>query len=345
MKKYLFYLVLSALSVSLFAQSKNGQTPYLTKSFVNQSISNVEVNTSGGSISVEGVDPSQVRVEVYVNANNNDNLTKEEIKARLDENYELSISVDNNKISAIARPKERNMNWKKGLSISFKVFAPKTISTRLVTSGGSISLQDLSGSQSFTTSGGSLHVDNLSGETDGRTSGGSIHVSNSKDDIKLTTSGGSIHAENCSGNLRLSTSGGSLDLTGLKGNIEANTSGGSINGSSIEGELSTSTSGGSIHLNDMMCSLETSTSGGSIDVSIKQFGKYLKISNSAGNIALEIPGSKGVDLALSGQRISVPSMQNFNGKVDKEEVEGKLNGGGIPVTVRAGSGKISLTMK
>jgi uncharacterized protein YggU (UPF0235/DUF167 family) len=329
----------------LFAQEKN-QTPYLTKSLANESISNVEVKTSGGSISVAGVAASEARVEVYVNANNNNGkeISKEEIQERL-ENYDLNITVSNSKVSAIAKPKERNMDWKKSLSISFKVYAPKNINSDLATSGGSISLKDLSGSQSFATSGGSLHIDNLSGETDGKTSGGSIHVTNSKDDIKLATSGGSIHADNCTGNIRLATSGGSLNLSDLSGNIEANTSGGTVNGNNIKGELSTNTSGGSIRLRDMMCSLETSTSGGSINVGIKEFGKYLKINNSSGSIDLDIPGNKGVDLSLSGQRISVPTLQNFNGKVEKEEVEGKLNGGGIPVTVRAGSGRINLTMK
>lgn len=346
MKKVLFHLMLAGMAISLNAQNKTGEEPYLTKSFANASIKDVDVKTSGGSISVEGVNPSEARVEVYVNANNSsDNLSKEEIKRRLEENYDLDVSLSNNTLGAIAKPKEKNMNWKRSLSISFKVFAPKNINTDLATSGGSISLTSLSGSQEFSTSGGSLHVDNLSGKVKGRTSGGSIHVANSKDDINLSTSGGSIHAENSTGNLRLSTSGGSLDLTHLNGNIEANTSGGSINGNNIEGELVTSTSGGSVHLSDLACSLEASTSSGSIDVSMRSLGKYIRLSNSGGNIDLEIPGGKGVDLKLSGNKISTPALANFNGSMDNNEVEGKLNGGGVPVTVRAGGGKVSLAMR
>ncbi len=338
--------MIAGISISVNAQSETSKEPYLTKSFTDASINNVEVKTSGGSISVEGVNASEARVEVFVNPNNSsDNISKEDIKRRLEENYDLNVSLSNNTITAIAKPKERNMNWKRSLSISFKVFSPKNITSDLETSGGSISLKNLSGSQDFATSGGSLHVDNLSGKVKGRTSGGSIHVANSKDDINLSTSGGSIHAENCNGDLRLSTSGGSINLTGLKGNIEANTSGGSINGNDIEGELSTSTSGGSIRLNDLTCSLETSTSAGSIDVSVKELGKYIKISNSGGNIALTIPRNKGVNLRLSGNKVSAPAMTNFNGSMDNNEVEGKLNGGGIPVTVRAGGGKVSLLMR
>lgn len=346
MKKVLFHLMLTGLTLSSSAQFQTGEEPYMTKSFPKESIDNVEVKTSGGSISVEGVNASEARVEVFVHPNNSsDNFSKEEIKGVLEENYDLSVSVSNNKVTAVAKTKERNMNWKKSLSISFKVFAPKKISSKLETSGGSISLKNLSGSQDFTTSGGSLHVDNLSGEVKGRTSGGSIHLANSKDDINLATSGGSILAENSSGNLRLSTSGGSINLSGLKGDIEANTSGGSINGNNISGELSTSTSGGSVRLSDLTCSLEASTSSGSMDVSMTALGKYIKLSNSGGNIDLAIPGNKGVNLKLSGRRVSTPALTNFNGSVDNNEVEGKMNGGGIAVTATAGGGKVNLTVK
>ena len=293
-----------------------------------------------------GVSGSEARVEVYVNANNNGRqISPEEIKQRLEENYDLTISVSNNKVSSIAKQKDRNINWKKSLSISFKVFTPKNINSDLGTSGGSISLSNLSGSQSFRTSGGSLHVDNVNGETDGETSGGSIHVENSGDNIKLTTSGGSIHASNCTGKLRLMTSGGSIDLSSLKGDIEANTSGGSINGNDIQGELSTGTSGGSVRLSDMACSLKASTSAGSIDVSMEKLGKYIKISNSGGNIDLAIPSDKGVNLDLSGRKVSTSDISNFKGKMEDDRIEGKINGGGIPVTVNAGSGRVNLSVK
>jgi DUF4097 and DUF4098 domain-containing protein YvlB len=136
-----------------------------------------------------------------------------------------------------------------------------------------------------------------------------------------------------------------LDLTDLKGDIEARTSGGTVHGKNIAGELVTHTSGGSVHLNDLSCSLEASTSGGNIDVSIKQLGKYVKISNSGGNIDLELPKGKGMDLELSGDKIKTDKLENFSGKFGEDEVNGKLNGGGVPVRVEAGSGKISLALR
>ena len=43
--------------------------------------------------------------------------------------------------------------------------------------------------------------------------------------------------------------------------------------------------------------------------------------------------------------VKVAGRANFSGSVEDDEIDGKLNGGGIPITVRAGSGRIDMTMK
>lgn len=341
MKKIFLLLFIITASLAVTAQEK---TPYMTKSLSSESVKSTEVQTSGGSISVTGVNSAaETKVEVYISSNNGrDNISKEEIEKRLQE-YDLNVTVSNNKLTAVAKPKHRDFDWKKGLSISFRIYVLKNISTDLTTSGGSISLTNVTGDQQFTTSGGSLHVNNVGGKIDGRTSGGSIKLENSRDDIELTTSGGSIDASNSEGKIRLTTSGGSLSLKDLKGDIKATTSGGSVNGRNVSGELITHTSGGGIHLSDMSCSLEASNSGGGIDIEMKELGKYVKISNSGGGIDLKLPKNKGVDLDLSGGRIKTDQLGNFDGKIEDDSVQGKLNGGGVPVRVRSSSGRISLT--
>ena len=347
MKKYFFVFALACYSLEMNAQNNQDKEPYSTKSLAKESIKNVQVKTSGGSISVSGGNSSEARIEMYVQQNNykSNPMTKEEIQKRLDEDYDMSIEVSNNKLTAIAKQKHDIWDWKKSLNISFKVFVGENVSTDLSTSGGSISLLKLSGTQDFSTSGGSLHVDDVTGKINGKTSGGSIHISNSKDDIDVRTSGGSITAEKCSGKMKLYTSGGSLRLADLKGNIDANTSGGSIEGRNIDGELVSHTSGGSIHLNDLAGSLDASTSGGHIDVAITTLGKYVKIHNSGGNVELQIPKNAAVDLDLSASRVKTDALNNFSGTKEDDEIKGKLNAGGIPVTVRSSSGSIHLSLK
>lgn len=336
-------LLLLSQAFTALAQDAD-QQPYLNKSFANASIKNVNVKTSGGSITIMGGSAADAHVEVYVNPNNNngETVSKEELTKRM-QDYTLDVSMSGSELEVSAKPKSNfNLNWKRPLSISFKIYVPKTASSNSNTSGGSIHLSNLSGDENFTTSGGSLTVTELSGNVKGRTSGGSIHVSNSQNNIDLRTSGGSITAENCKGNIELTTSGGSLNLNNLNGTIHAQTSGGSIHGDHISGELITGTSGGSVNLMDLACSLETSTSAGSINVQMKELGKYVKINGSVGHVDLQLPGGKGLDLNLHGSRVNASLNGSFNGEKEKNRVVGKLNGGGVPVSVSTSIGGINV---
>jgi len=341
MKTYLLLLFIACQSCVALAQDNWNKTPYETKSLANDGIKDVFVETSGGSIAVSGASGEAPRVEMYVHGNNNNELSREEIKKRLDEDYDVEVSVSNHELHAIAKRKHEggfNWDWRRQLNISFKVFVPKQVSTHLNTSGGSIHLDNLSGDEKFSTSGGSLHLDALTGLIKGETSGGSIEVSNSSNDINLETSGGSIHASNCQGKIHLETSGGSLHLSSLKGSIDANTSGGSVEANNIDGELKTGTSGGSVNLTQLSCSLEASTSGGSMNVELVHAGKYVKLDVSGGHVTLRLPAKQGYDLNLSANRITKPdNLNGFNGEWEKDHVHGSINGGGIPVSVDASS--------
>jgi len=338
MKKLLTFLLAAALSTAAFAQTDNA--PYLTKSFTGTSVQNVLAQTSGGSITVNGVAGSEARIEVYIKGQNNKTLSKAQIDERLAEDYTFDISASGGRLNAIATNKNKLFNWKNGLSISFKIFVPKNVSTKLNTSGGSIVMNDLNGDHDFSTSGGSLSLDKLTGNINGNTSGGSINVANSKNQITLTTSGGSIKAQNCSGNINLNTSGGSLSLADLDGTIEANTSGGSVSASNISGELVTHTSGGSMALQNISGSLDASTSGGSITATLTKMGKYLTLDNSGGSINLKMP-NQGLNLKLRANRIKINQLTNFSGSKDEDSVDGTVNGGGVPVKVST-SGSITV---
>lgn len=339
MKTYALPLFIACNTVFAFGQNGN-KTPYETKSLANDAIKSVYVETSGGSISVSGAAPGETaRVEIYVNGNNNQEYSKEEIKKRLDQDYKLEVSVSNHEIHALAKRKhEGGFNWNgnRQLSISFKIYVPKQVTTRLNTSGGSISLDNLSGEENFSTSGGSLHINSLTGIIKGETSGGNIEVLNSKDNINLETSGGSIRASNCEGKIKLETSGGSLHLEALKGSINANTSGGSVLANNIEGELTTGTSGGSVNLTKLACSLNASTSGGSMNVELLHIGKYVKLDVNGGHIDLKLPLKQGMNLSFSAEKINNPTIiSGFSGEWDKTHVKGSVNGGGVPVNVDA----------
>ncbi len=334
------------LSLCLTAAGQgNDNSLFLTKSLTKDEIKEVYARTSGGGIVVSGAPVNEARIEVYVRSNNHDEFSKEEMKKRIEEDYDLDVTASSGKLTATAKPKLSNLNSKKALTISFSIYVPKNASTDLSTSGGNIDLNNLTGTQEFRTSGGSLTLDELSGKLDGKTSGGNISLSNIiSDDVALTTSGGRITAENCNGKLELFTSGGNIEMEKLKGTIDAKTSGGTVRGTQIEGELITHTSGGSISLKDFSGSVDASTSGGNIDMEIKKPGKYITASNSGGNIKLRMPGDLGLDLKLRAEHIQINTLKNFTGDQDEHKITGKINGGGVPVDIST-SGTISLALE
>ncbi len=347
MKRLLFTILLAPLTLSAFAQNDRTETPYQTKTF-SGNLTNVRVETSGGGITVEGGSRADVLVELYVKPNNwpKNNLSKDEIEERLRE-YDIQMRTDGNTVVAIAKRKGSNvMDWKRSISVSFRVYTPRKMATNLETSGGGIRLSHLTGRQTFGTSGGGLDLLDLTGDVKGHTSGGGIHLSDwrsdrSTDKIDLETSGGGIEATNATGQIRLETSGGSIRLHNLNGKISAETSGGGVTGDGITGELITGTSGGSIRLTNVAGSLEATTSAGSLTVELTKLGDYLKLSTSAGSVRVQMPLNKGMNIDVSGDHVSMP-LSNFNGVSEKDRVKGKLNGGGMPVAISASSGSVSV---
>jgi hypothetical protein len=331
------------LFITLASVAQKDEKPYMVKTFSANAIKNLKMTTSGGGLSVVGTTESEARIEVYVKSNNwngSDNLSKEELEERL-QKYELNIAQEGNTLVATA--KNKNNTWdKKSLSIGFKAFVPENIITDLNTSGGSISVKNITGNAVGRTSGGSISVMKCKNKIALKTSGGSISADNCSGDIDLTTSGGSISASDLDGTIDLITSGGSISLDNLKGNTRAITSGGSIKATELRGESMVKTSGGSITLREIYGTLDAATSAGSLDAEIMELGKSLNLSVSSGSMNVRMPMNKGMDLDCSAQKVNMGTLANFDGEVDKSYVRGKANGGGVPVKMRVSSGNLTV---
>lgn len=338
MKKLFTTTIIAFLAIATFAQDGK---PYMVKTFNASAIENVGVRTSGGGITIEGTSDTQARVEVYIKGNNWKDIDKEEIEDRL-QDYDLSVSLNGGTLACIAKNKESMSNWKSGLSISFKIYSPVNVNTDLSTSGGGIKMRNLAGNLKFRTSGGGLELEDLDGTIKGSTSGGGIDLVNCDNKVDVRTSGGGISAKECDGEINLSTSGGGISLANMNGYVKARTSGGGISADYLEGELQASTSGGGISLNHIRANVKASTSAGSINANIDEVGDFLDLSTTAGNITIDLPNNEGYDLDLSGNKVSMSGLNNFSGSKSEKRMDGKVNGGGMEITARASSGRVSI---
>lgn len=299
-------LMIQALAANDSADSTRKEEPYRIESFNIDGPGTLDVKTSGGHITVEGSSSKTVRVEMYVKKNGR-YLQPEDTNL---EDWEIDITQSGNSVKATAK-RESSGNWSffgndNNFSISFVIYTPKEMSTDLKTSGGHIKTQGLKGEQKIATSGGHLELTRLEGTVEARTSGGHINISDVIGDLQARTSGGHINVRNSEGVLHVKTSGGHIDLSDVSGSVKA------------------------------------STSGGHIKADLKSINQFVELRTSGGNVKIRVPEDMGFDLNLRGSYVRT-NLKNFSGEVDRNEVEGKLNGGGAKISARTSGGTVSLT--
>ena len=295
-----FVMMLTAVKMG-WAQSSSDA--YKIERFAVNDNVKISVETSGGSIDVIGKNTDEVTVEMYVRKRN------KYIKANdadLDE-WDITISERGNEVTAHAKRKKGNgWNWNRNnASISFVVYTPKSSTSDVRTSGGSIDLANLEGKQTGRTSGGSISAEGIFGDIEVRTSGGSITIYDVQGSANARTSGGRIKVESVSGNVDVRTSGGSISLEDIEGSVDA------------------------------------STSGGSINAEVTSPSDFIDLRTSGGSITVFVPKNGGYDLDLDGNRVRA-ELVNFQGEHEKDEVKGTMNGGGIRIKARTSGGSVRL---
>lgn len=302
-----FILLLGSLLILtaslLFGQ--NERDAYRIESFSTNDSPAVDIQTSGGSISVYGHDSNEVKVVMYASRGRN-YLSPSDTDLS---DFDIDISQSGNRITAYAN---REGKWSnifrsdKNISISFEVYAP---------TGSSV---------------------------DGKTSGGSVSAENFHNELNLKTSGGSVSAKNSTGTIALSTSGGSVNLDDVTGTISAKTSGGSLNINRVFGTADLKTSGGSVRINDSGGKLTASTSGGSITADFSEFSDDISLRTSGGNIRINLPQADHFDLDLSGMRVQT-ELRNFTGSSERNSIKGRVGEGGPKVTAKTSGGRVELS--
>jgi DUF4097 and DUF4098 domain-containing protein YvlB len=149
------------------------------------------------------------------------------------------------------------------------------------------------------------------------------------------------------GRVNLHTGDGKIDLAGFKGDMDLHSGDGSENLESVDGKLHASTGDGHITAQGRFDELELKTGDGHVEVRAAQ-GSTLaagwRLETGDGNVSLELPSELSADVSLhtSDGHIDLDMPIVTEGKIRQNEVHGKLNGGGGPLTIRTGDGSIHL---
>ncbi|MFH5832310.1 DUF4097 family beta strand repeat-containing protein [Halalkalibaculum sp. DA3122] len=277
--------------------------PYRIEEFNINAPGELEVRTSGGHITVEASETDLVRVEMYVRRGGRELSPSD---TDLDD-FDINISQSGSTVKAIAEKESKFWNWgRNNLSISFVVYTPREMQTRLRTSGGHISVSGIEGNQRLSTSGGHLEMTNMRGIVEARTSGGHIEIRDFAGQMDARTSGGHIEAEQAEGSINLRTSGGHIALKQIAGSIEAR------------------------------------TSGGNIEAELTGVDEGVTLNTSGGHINISVPDGIALNIDLKGSRVST-RLNNFTGEVERDEVSGSLNGGGPTLSARTSGGRVRIS--
>jgi DUF4097 and DUF4098 domain-containing protein YvlB len=149
------------------------------------------------------------------------------------------------------------------------------------------------------------------------------------------------------GRVNLHTGDGKIDLAGFKGDMDLHSGDGSENLEGVDGKLHASTGDGHITAQGRFDELELKTGDGHVEVRANQ-GSTLaagwRLETGDGNVSLEIPSELSADVSLhtSDGHIDLDMPIVTEGKIRENEIHGKLNGGGSPLTIRTGDGSIHL---
>lgn len=149
------------------------------------------------------------------------------------------------------------------------------------------------------------------------------------------------------GKLNVNTGDGRVQLTGLKGEIDLRSGDGGLDIDSVNGTLRAHTGDGHIHANGRFDLLDLNTSDGRIDVEAQRgstIGNGWDLRTSDGGVALRIPSdlAADVDIHTSDGHIDLDVPVTVEGKLEPNNVRGKLNGGGNLLAIKTSDGSVRL---
>jgi len=136
-------------------------------------------------------------------------------------------------------------------------------------------------------------------------------------------------------------------VDGLKGDFRLATGDGSITAERVDGSLNANTGDGHIVARGRFDALRVRTGDGAVEVEARSGSKVTapwSIETGDGRVDLRIPSDLVADLDVHTGDGDIASdlKVETSGPASKTTLRGRLNGGGLPLTVRTGDGAIHL---
>jgi len=149
------------------------------------------------------------------------------------------------------------------------------------------------------------------------------------------------------GHVNLRTGDGAIRLANFKGDMELQSGDGHQDIDSIDGALRARSGDGHIHASGRFDGLEMVTGDGQIEARAlpgSTMTSSWDLHTGDGSVTLQLPDNfaADIDLRTGDGHITTDMPMAVEGRLDKKDIRGKLNGGGNLLTVHTGDGSIRL---
>lgn len=225
------------------------------------------------------------------------------------DDMQFSVRMDGDELRVVSVDRRNAWNGNNG-SVNIKVlaFIPQTFNLQMTTTHGDVELDDISGSVVVNTTHGDLSVSTIKGK-----------------EIYLRSTHGDIDAESFEGNsITLKTTHADIDVDMIAG-----------------GRISVSTTHSDIEIGELRGESELSTTHGDIHVELLS-DESADLRTSHGDIIILAPKTLKALLDLEGASVRLDHDFDFDGRIDKDEIRGRINGGGATIRARTTHGSVTV---
>lgn len=166
--------------------------------------------------------------------------------------------------------------------------------------------------------------------------------------VDFESGAGNIKVGNLTGFIEGRTGAGNMTIGAVEGQVEVSSGSGNVDVERVDGEVDVRTGAGNIRLSDIRGYVEASTGAGNIYAELTgQPRSDSRLESGAGNVTVAIADRVGVTVNASSGigSASTDFPLTVEGKWMSKSMEGRVNGGGPLVRMRAGVGNVAVVRR
>jgi hypothetical protein len=282
---------------------------------------NLDVQTGSGNITVRGGEAGRVEIHAKIHARNGFLSNQDAQIKSIEQNPPIQQSGNS---IVIGRVEDHELF--QHISISYEIVTPKDTKLHSTSGSGDEKIEAIAGPVEATSGSGGLRVHDIGGEVRAHTGSGDVEVNNVQGGAHVTTGSGELHA------------------TGIAGPITATTGSGSVRvEQTAAGDVDVSTGSGEVTLDHVKGGARVRTGSGGIHAEGELAGAW-SMHTGSGDVSVKLPPSAAFNLEAMTSSGSIHSDREIamSGDINRHELRGKVNGGGVLVELHTSSGSIRI---